>query len=143
MKSKIIKRIALSIGGICLLLVAILGVHIYIVTRPQPLDPKAIVMARIDMHQDINQDDADRIVGYMNTQPGVNHTTVNPNSDIVIFTFFPARISGDEIVRKFKTDLHYDHAVRFMPTVAQMSGGCPAGYGSDGSLSAKIIHIFK
>ena len=143
MKSKLLKKVAVGIGLISIILVAILGIHIYKVTRPQPIDPNAIVMARIDMHQDIDQKDADKIVTYMNTQPSVNHTYVNPVSDIVIFTFFPAKAKGDDIVKKFKIDLQYDSAVRFMPTTAQLSGGCPAGYGSGGSLSSKILNIFK
>ena len=143
MKNQLMKKVAIGIGSISIILVAILGIHIYKVTRPQPIDPNALVMARIDMHQDINQTDADKIVAYMNTQPCVNHTYVNPNSDIVVFTFFPAQAKGDDIVKKFKADLHYDNAVRFMPTTAQLSGGCPAGYGSGGSLSSKILNIFK
>ena len=143
MKSKLFKRIAITTGATFAILCIILGVHIYIVTRPQPIDPKAIVMARIDMHEDISQIDADKIVAYMNTQACVNHTYVNPTSDIVVFTFFPAQAQGDDIVRKFKSDLHYEHAVRFMPTAAQLKGGCPAGYGSGGSLSSKFLSLFK
>lgn len=142
MKNQLVKRVLISISAVTLLLLMILGVHIYLVTRPQPIDPKAIVMARIDMHEDINQADADRIVTYMNTQPCVNHTYVNPNSDIVVFTFFPAQAKGDDIVKKFKEDLHYKNAVRFMPTAAQMKGGCPAGYGS-GSMTSKLLSLFK
>ena len=142
MKSKLIKKVAISIGLLSLILIVVLGVHIYMVTRPRPIDPNAIVMARIDMHEDISQADADKIVAYMNEQPCVNHTYVNPNSDIVVFTFFPAQAKGDDIVKKFKADLHYQNAVRFMPTAAQMKGGCPAGYGS-GSMSSKLLSLFK
>ena len=142
MKNKMTKKIGGTIGIISLLLVLVLGVHIYMVTRPRPIDPNAVVMARIDMHQAIDQRDADKITGYMDAQASVNHTYVNINTDKVVFTFFPAQASADDIIRKFKADLHYDNAVRFMPTPAQLGGGCPAGYGS-GSLTARVFNIFK
>jgi len=144
MKKKLVKRIAIGTGSLLGLLLVVLCVHIYIVTRPRPVDPRAIVMARIDMHQDIGQQDADRITRWLDTQPGVSHTLVNPQTEIVVFTFFPARASANEIVKNFKADLHYENAVRFMPTAAQLSGGCPAGYGrASHSLLSMVTHLFQ
>lgn len=143
MKNKLIKRLAISLSAFALLFALVLGVHIYIVTRPHPIDPNAVAMARIDLHQDIGQDDADHIVSWLDAQPGINHVVVNTRSEMVLFTFLPAQVSVGDLVKKFQADLPYKNATRFKPTMAQLSGGCPAGYGSHSSLSARIISLFK
>ena len=142
MKNKLFKRIAIGTGGLFGLLVLVLCVHIYIVTRPKPIDPRAIVMARIDLHQDINKQDADKIVGYLDEQKGVSHVVVNLDNDNVVFTFFPIQTRANDIIKQFKSDLHYDNAVRYMPSADQMKGGCPMGYGG-GSLLSQALNFFK
>lgn len=142
MKGKLTKRLALGAATLSTLLVLILAVHIRIVTRHKAIDPQALVMARIDLHQQIGKQDADKIVSYMNAKPCVSHAVVNLNTDNVVFTFFPSQASGNEIVRQFKDDLHYSNAVRYLPTLSAMSGGCPMGYGG-GSLLSRILHFFK
>lgn len=133
---------AVSGGAIFLLLVVVLGIHIYIVTRPHPIDPKMVSMARIDIKQPIAQADADKIVSYLDAQPGVSHVVVNPKSDIVVFTFFPAQTTADAVVRNFKSNFSYQ-AERFKPSLAQMGGGCPAGFGRSASLISKVLSFFK
>ena len=133
------KRIAYGGLWIFLLLVVVLGVHIYVVTRPKPLDPHLRVMARIDIKQDIDKGDADRISAWMYQQPGVDHVLCNPVSDIVVFTFFPAMTTADAIVTRFKSSLPYK-AVRFVPTAEQLKGGCPV---AATSATYKIVHFFR
>jgi hypothetical protein len=57
-------------------------------------------------------------------QKGVDHVLVNPQSSIVIFTFFPVKTSGNLVVDNFKANFHYK-ADRFMPTAEQLKGSCP------------------
>src|SRR5476651_471277 len=98
---KSIKKILLYSFATLLLLVAVLAVHIYFVYRPAP-DKNTRVMARIDIKQQINQDDANKISSWMAHQKGIDHVLVNPKTNIVIFTFFPVKTSGTEIVNNFK-----------------------------------------
>ena len=130
MKGKLIKRAAISTGVVFALLVAVLGVHIYLVTRPKPIDPNLVAMARIDIKQPIDQTDADKIVSYLDAQPGVNHVLVNPKTDIVVFTFFPARTTANQIVQNFKSAFDYK--------------ACPMGYGGGStSFLSKVFSLFK
>jgi hypothetical protein len=144
MKGKLIKKVTVSAGIIFLLLVVVLGIHIYIVTRPHAIDPKAVAMARIDIKQPIDQTDADKIVSYLDAQPGVSHVLVNPKTDIVVFSFFPARTTADQVVQNFKAALDYN-AERFVPTKSQLKGACPMGFsgGENTSFISKVLNFFK
>jgi len=101
MRKRTVKRIALSVLSVVVLLAAILAVHIYVVTRPT-VDASTRIMARIDIRQEIGLADADKITAWLYRQKGVDHVLVNPQSDIVIFTFAPLQNSADRIVQDFK-----------------------------------------
>ena len=92
MKKKL-KKIALYSLGTFLFLCAVLAVHIYFVYRPAP-DAYTKVMARIDIKQQITQADANGIAAWMYHQKGIDHVLVNPQSNIVVFTFFPLKTTG-------------------------------------------------
>jgi copper chaperone CopZ len=118
---KLFKRIMMVFG----FLTIVLAIHIYWVTRPKAPDPHTIVMARIDIKNSLNQDDANKIKTWLYQQKGVNHVMVNPKTQIAIFTFYPAKVSGDQIVNKFQTSFKYD-AKRYVPTKEEIANGCPA-----------------
>ncbi|MEO8414355.1 MAG: hypothetical protein ABI472_11880 [Ginsengibacter sp.] len=118
---KLFKRILIAFG----FLTVVLAIHIYWVTRPKAVNPKTIVMARIDIKNSLNQQDADKIQTWLYQQNGVNHVLVNPTSKIAIFTFYPARASADAIVHKFQASFNYD-AKRHVPTREEIANSCPA-----------------
>ncbi|MEO8821386.1 MAG: hypothetical protein ABI267_05910 [Ginsengibacter sp.] len=118
---KIFRRIMLVFG----ILTVVLVIHIYWVTRPKPISPNTIVMARIDIKNDLGQQDANKIQTWLYQQKGVNHVMVNPATRIAIFTFYPAKVSGDQIVHNFQASFNYD-AKRFVPTQEEIDNGCPA-----------------
>ena len=126
MKTKTLKKILLYALSTALLLIVVLFVHIYMVYRPKAPDAYTEVMARIDIRQTITPADAGRISAWMYHQKGIDHVLVNPANNIVIFTFFPVKTSGDQVVNNFKSAFHLK-ADRFMPTAQQMASGCPAG----------------
>ena len=117
------KRIALSVAGVFVLGVIVLAVHIYVVTRPR-VDASTRIMARIDIKQDIDQADADKITAWLYRQKGVDHVLVNPQSDIAIFSFAPVQNNANLIVADFKREMTYK-AERNIPTAEEMKGGCP------------------
>jgi hypothetical protein len=121
------KKIVLWTMSIFCVLVLALGIHIYMVTRPKPMDAHTRAMARIDIKQPITQADADRITTWLYRQKGVDRVLVNPSSSIVVFTFFPIRTTAGQVVSDFKTDLPYK-AQRFLPTEATVRSGCPFGH---------------
>lgn len=118
---KIFRRIMIVFG----FLTIVLAIHIYWVTRPKAPDPYKIVMARIDIKNSLTRQDADSIKNWLNQQKGVDHVVVNPKSQIAIFTFYPAKTSGDQIVNKFHTAFNYD-AKRYIPTKEEIANSCPA-----------------
>ena len=121
-KSKKLFRTIMMVFGF---LTIVLAVHIYWVTRPKAPDPHTIVMARIDIKNPLNQADVAKIKTWLYQQKGVDHVVVNPKTQIAIFTFYPAKTSGDQIVNKFQTSFNYD-AKRYVPTKEEIANGCPA-----------------
>jgi hypothetical protein len=120
---KTIKRILLYSAAIFLFLVVVLAFHIYYYYRPAP-DASTKIMARIDIKQQINQGEANKIKSWMHHQKGIDHVLVNPQTNIVIFTFYPLKTTGDQVVKSFKSNFNLK-ADRFMPGDEQLKSGCP------------------
>jgi hypothetical protein len=126
MKKRTWKRIGLTVLSLFVLGLIVLAIHIYVVTRPG-VDARTRIMARIDIRQAIDGQDAEKITAWLYRQKGVDHVLVNPQSDIVIFTFAPMQNSAGRIVQDFKNSLPYK-AERYLPAKEEMKGGCPAGF---------------
>jgi hypothetical protein len=122
MKKRITKILLYSFGTFLFLFV-VLAVHIYFVYRPAP-DAYTKVMARIDIKQPINQDDANKITSFLAHEKGIDHVLVNPQTSIVIFTFFPVKTTGNQVVNDFKSHFSFK-ADRFVPDAASLKGSCP------------------
>jgi len=134
-----LKKILITTVSVVLLLIITLAVHIYMVTRPKASDAFTMAMARIDIKQPINQEDATIISSWLYQQKGIDHVLVNPTTRIAVFTFYPIRTSADIIVNNFKSSHHYK-AERFIPSEEQLRGGCPV---SSTSTSYVISKYFK
>jgi hypothetical protein len=132
------KRIALAVSRVFVVGVIVLAVHIYVVTRPR-VDASTRIMARIDIKQDIDQADADKITAWLYRQKGVDHVLVNPQSDIAIFSFAPVQNNANRIVAGFKREMPYK-AERNIPTAEEMKGGCPV---AKTSVSYKVYAFIK
>jgi hypothetical protein len=134
---KTIKKILLYGASTFLFLVIVLAVHIYYVYRPAP-DASTKVMARIDIKQQITRDDANMITAWMSHQKGIDHVMVNPQTSIVVFTFFPVKTSGDQITRDFKANFPFK-AERFVPSGKQLKSSCPVASTSYAYKAYKLI----
>src|SRR6185312_3781467 len=97
MKTRTIKKIAIWTLSVSLLLVVAAAFHIWWVYRPKTPGPDTKVMARIDLKQPITQADAGKISAWLYHQQGVDHVLVNPDTRIVVFTFYPVKASGNQI----------------------------------------------
>ncbi len=128
MKKRKIKNILLYTFSTLFILIVILAVHIYMVYRPK-ITPNTRVMARIDIKQPINQADANHISTWLAHEKGVDHYLVNPQTGIVVFTFYPIKNSGNQIVEDFKTNFNYK-ANRFLPTAENLKHSCPVAASS-------------
>lgn len=131
------KKIAWSILGVMLLLVAFIAIDIY---RTMPkADETTVALARIDIKQDISGEDAVKISDWLGQQKGVDHVYCNPESDIVVFSFYPVKVNANDIVANFKSTFNLK-AERFLPTAEQMKGGCPV---ATTSITYKAAHFFS
>jgi len=130
MKKGLLKKIILTTAGTFVLLFAILCVHIYFVMRPKAPDAHTIVMARVDLHQPINEADAGKITEWLYQQNGISHVLCNAKTDIVIFTFLPVKTTGDEIVKNLKANFNFDKAIRYVPSEEELKSGCPVASNS-------------
>lgn len=139
MTRKAVKKILLYSLSIFLLLMVVLSVHIYMVTRPKAPDAYTIAMARIDIKQPINTADANYIGAWLHQQKGIDQVLVNPETDIVVFSFYPVQTTADQIVHNFKAALPYK-AERFVPTAAVLQSGCPV---ASNSTSYIVYHFFS
>ena len=139
MQKRTWRRLVMGILSIAGLLMIVLAVHIYIVTRPKPLDANTRAMARIDIRQPITQADADKITAWLYQQKGVDHVLVNPQSNIAVFTFFPVRTTANEVVGNFKAHMPYK-AERFVPGPEALKSGCPV---ASSSTTYKVFNWLK
>ena len=128
MKKRTIANILLYTFSTVFLLILILGIHIYMVYRPK-VTPNTRVMARIDIKQPLTKDDANKISAWLAHEKGVDHYLVNPQSRIVVFTFYPIKNSGTQIVKDFKANFNYK-ADRFLPTAENLKRSCPVAASS-------------
>ena len=142
MSGKLIKKAVLGTCATLLLLLAILGIHIYIVTKPKA-DAKTVAMARIDIKQSINETEAGGIEKWLSSQTGVDHVLLNRETNILVFTFYPVKASANQLADNLKATFNVN-AERIVPSAEQMASGCPAmGHTLTGKLYSFFAHIFK
>ncbi len=142
MKKITTKKILATSAVITALLFVVLAIHLYLVTRPKPLDPNSVAMARVDIKQDLTPEQADKISSWVTEQNGVDHVLLNRSTKILVFTFFPAKNTADAIIKN-TIDQFGIKAKRFMPSEAEMKGGCPVATNSLTYKAASFIkHIF-
>ena len=142
MKKELLKKVLTGAGILFGLLVVVLCVHIYIVTRPKPMSAEMRIMARVDFKQDLNTDDAAKITTFLYQQKGIDHVLCNPAGKLVVFTFYPAKTSAEQIIGNLNLSLPYNGS-RFLPSKNQLASGCPVAATSFTYKAYKIFnHLF-
>lgn len=136
MKKKVIRRVARVSGLFCLLLLAVLGIHIYIAINGLRPNQNTLAMARIDLKQPISALQGNQMSQWLYSQPGINHVLCNPAMDNIVFTYYPLRANATELTRNLKTTFGLKNAVRYVPTEKEMQSGCPAASSYSFSIAA-------
>lgn len=139
MKTSLLKRTLKWTVLTLFFLIAVLAVHIYVVTKPR-VDAGTRVMARIDIHQPVSREQAAALTAWLYGQQGVDHVLCNAATSIVVFTYSPIKANGDEIARRFAASLNYPRAVRYVPTEKELKGGCPV---ASTSILYKAYALFR
>jgi hypothetical protein len=99
------------------------------VTRPK-IDASTRVMARIDLHQTITNEQAGLITSWLYKQKGVDHVMVNDQASIAIFTYAPIQADANKITADLASNFNYPDARRYVPSEKELNGGCPVASGS-------------
>lgn len=118
------KKIAFWSTSVFVGLVVILAIHIWWVMKPR-IDSGTRVMARIDLGQQIDRQDASTIQAWLYCRQGVKYVLVNPASQIAVFSYSPLENDANRIVADFKAQTRYRNAVRHLPPADANSSGCP------------------
>lgn len=119
-----IKKILIGLGIIVLVLSTVLGVHIYMVTRPKPIDPNIKVLARVDFQEEISSETSKKIMSFLYTQEGVDHVLVNESNKVAIFSFFPTKANANVLVMAMNKTIGTD-GKRYLPSEKELMDGCP------------------
>lgn len=143
MKKNMLKKILIGGTSIFVLLVVVLCIHIYTVTRHNRPDENTIAMARIELRQMINEGEGEKITGWLYRQKGVDHVFCNAKTSTVVFTFYPVKADVNTIVTNLKSNFGMRKAIRYVPTDAELKGGCPVAANSFSYKTYEFIaHIF-
>ncbi len=143
MKKKVIK-IAAWTGSILLLLLVVLVVHIYMVTRPRQYDNNNLQLSRIDFKQPVSADEAAKIRHFVAAMPGVDNAMFNQHDQTLVYGFNTGLQNSANVYKQLMAFGHYS-AKAFVPDATQLASGCPMGKGNDGfvyKLSASISRLF-
>lgn len=137
---KILKGGVIAFTALLITAIGLLAAHIYMVTRPGQADGKTVAMARIDVHETLRANDITGIGDWFYAQQGVDHVVINRQSNMVLFTFYPVKVSANKLAEDFASKFNYPQAVRYLPTAAEMQSGCPV---AQTSASYKVYQFFK
>lgn len=139
---KVVKKVVVYTISIAAILSIVLAMHIYLVTRPKAPDEHTKIMARIDLQDHVPNEDSPKISAWLNQQQGIDHALFNPESNIIIFTFYPVKTSADKILQNFKSFFNYK-AERIVATANDLKNGCPVASNSPTYKAVKFLkHIF-
>ena len=130
---------AVYCGCILSVLILVLAIHIYLVTRPKAPDANTRIMARIDIKKDITSLEAAQITAWMYQQKGIDHVLCSPESAILVFTYSPLMINADKLTENFSTNFHLP-VNRILATKEDMKNGCPV---STNSIGYKALSFVK
>lgn len=124
MKRKVVFNILKIAGGLMLIAITVLAVHIYQVTRPPKADASTVAIARINFDQSLSTADSVKITNWLYQQKGVDYALCNLENKIAVFSFHPVQSNATVLAQNLANDLHYK-AERYQPTLEQINSGCP------------------
>jgi hypothetical protein len=146
MKKKRLLKIAIWMTSSCVVLIGVLLIHIYMVTRPIDYGANATIqMSRIDFKQPVAATEVIKIQAFVKQLPGVKNAVFNTDSGILIYTYQNEQQNSLNVYTKLMNYRNYK-AERFVVTASQASNGCPVMNDKNsfnGKLTAYISHLFK
>lgn len=126
MTKKFWKRLLIGVGSTFLLLVAVLFVHIWMVTRPKPGDDQRVrQLARIDFQQELTPKVRAELVKDFKAMEGTRTFRFNPDEKAMVYEIDPEIQSTEAVYQNLVVSNDFK-AKKYAVPVAMKSGGCPA-----------------
>lgn len=145
MKKKTILKIAAWTASVFVILLAVLVIHIYMVTSKPKDNLPLSQLSRIDFKQPLSQAQSDEIKGYVASLEGVESTYFNQQNGILVYTYQVGKQTSANVFEQLMKHGSYK-AERYIVTEAMLQNGCPMGAGKNtftGHLTRYISNMFN
>lgn len=136
MKKRRILKIAIWTASVFVVLVAVLVVHIVMVTGHKRNDQRMRQLSRIDFKEQIDSAEAVKITGFVASLEGVNDIQFNNN--ILVYTYTVGTQTSEGVYEKLIKHGHYN-ASRYVVDQSKAATGCPVI--EEGSLSHRFSSL--
>ncbi len=120
-----IKRILLGIIALTAFLIAILAVHIYMVTQHKEGSVTSLTMSRIDFPQPIEPVNGNQIKLHLNQLEGVKDVRINFSNGHIICLYDRKAQSPHDLVASINENF-MEQAILFQPSDEMLAQSCPA-----------------
>ncbi len=124
MNKKYLLRGLAVLGGILGLFVITLGVHIYMVTRPNDQHHMNWQLSRIDFEEQPDSLTASLAVKTLKGIEGVKHVYLNQKAGTLVYGFETGKLDAQMVFEEFKTKGDFK-AKPYIPLASNLSNGCP------------------
>ncbi|WP_338793054.1 hypothetical protein V9L05_11800 [Bernardetia sp. Wsw4-3y2] len=123
---KRLKKIAIWTASIFSVLMVVLVVHIYLVTRPKaPLPSEQIFLSRIDFEKSVDSLEAIRIMNHVQAMKGI--TSAHFNHEAGLFAYgYQKGLQTPEAVHEEVTKFTTLKSKRHIVSEEDLAKGCPA-----------------
>jgi hypothetical protein len=124
MKKRRLLKIVIWTTSILAIFIAVLVIHIYLATQKTDYPNKTLQLSRIDFKQPLNAAESAKIQAFVQQQPGVNHTMLNTDTGILIYTYANDQQTSLNVYNKLMGSGDYK-AERFIARASDAASGCP------------------
>lgn len=138
MNKKLILKISGALAAILVILFIVLVVHVGKVTIAKKNDKRNRQLSRIDFKEDINEEQASAIKGYVASLEGVCGVNMNAGSDILTYMYDPSKQTSENVFTQLISTTHYK-AEKYVVNNADIAKGCPA-FAEKGGLSKAVLY---
>lgn len=134
------KRIVFGLVCFFMFLVAVLAVHIYMVTKPKVGSISSLTLSRIDFPEKFDSLDGISIKEHLAKIEGIKDVRVNFSSSHIVCLYDRKEFSGSELVNMI--NFHFSQSAElFQPSEEMLSQSCPAI--DKNSLTYKLGEFFQ
>jgi|GEM_PF-3065150 len=106
------------------LLVLITVIHIILVVDTSPVENGNIQLTRVDLKEDINENEGRPIQTYLRNIEGVTQTVLNTTDNNIVIGF-DNNVTSIAKIGEDLNNRYPDKTTMYIPTAAEMAGTCP------------------